>query len=311
VSLPIVVMLGSEDEVEKMVRYRLTPLLYSYRMVAAVCTAAASGSGDPLTVHLEVDSGMHRSGLDWAAGGEGDGAAGEPGARACLAELARHENVVVEGLMTHLACAEDPEKDELTLRQLRRFEEVAAVARELGHRPFLHAAATAGAIRFPAARYDLVRIGLGLFGFQPSPATAELVELTPAVSLVSRIVQVKDVPEREGVGYGATWRAPAGGGRIGVVPAGYFDCVPRAYSNVGHVMVDGVRCDIVGTVSMDSMTVDLSGCPGAAAGSDVLLYGRLGGSEVPLEAAARSIGTIPYEVMARVGPRVQRVLTRH
>jgi alanine racemase len=306
VSLPIVVMLGSEDEVEKMVRYGLTPLCYSHRMVDAVCTQARE-SGEPLTVHVEVDTGMHRTGLDWTE----RAAASEPDAGTWLAELARHENVFVEGLMTHLASADDPSQDESTSEQLRRFEQVAARARELGHRPILHAAATAGAIRFPSARYDMVRIGLGFYGLHPSDATARAVDLTPALSLVSRIVQVKEVPAGEGVGYGGTWRAPAEGGRIGVVPAGYFDCVPRAYSNVGHVIVGGVRCAIVGTVSMDSMTIDLSGCPQAAVGSDVLVYGRLGGWSVPLEEAARAIGTIPYELMARVGPRVQRVLTRH
>lgn len=306
VSLPIVVMLGSEDEVEKMVRYGLTPLCYSHRMVDAVCKHAQE-SGETVTVHVEVDTGMHRSGLDWTE----RPSASEPSAGTCLAELARHENVVVEGLMTHLASADDPAKDGSTEEQLRRFEQVAARAGELGQRPILHAAATAGAIRFPSARYDMVRIGLGFYGLHPSEATAAAVDLTPAVSLVSRIVQVKEVPPGEGVGYGATWRAPAEGGRIGIVPAGYFDCVPRAFSNVGHVVVAGVRCGIVGTVSMDSMTIDLSRCPAAAVGSDVLLYGRLGGWSIPLEEAARAIGTIPYELMARVGPRVQRVLTRH
>jgi alanine racemase len=157
----------------------------------------------------------------------------------------------------------------------------------------------------------MVRIGLGLFGLHPSPATAAELDLSPVVSFVSRILQVIDVPAGEGVGYGGTWVAPAGGGRVGVVRAGYHDCIPRSLSNFGHVMVGGHQCQIIGRVSMDSMNIDLSGSPEATVGSEVLIYGRLGSSEIHLEDVAAAIGTIPYEVMARVGPRVQRIVTRH
>jgi alanine racemase len=138
-----------------------------------------------------------------------------------------------------------------------------------------------------------------------------MVTLAPVISLVSRVVQVIDVPAGEGVGYGGTFVAPLGGGRVGVVPAGYHDCVPRSFSNHGYVVVAGRECAIVGAVSMDSMTIDLSSCPEAAVGSDVLIYGNRGDCSVPLEEVSMAIGTIPYEVMARVGPRVQRVFTRH
>ncbi|MGH9224993.1 MAG: alanine racemase [Acidimicrobiales bacterium] len=298
VTLPILVMLGTEDEVEKLVRHRLTPLVYSEAMLAAI-TGVAKEASQPVAVHVEVDTGMHRAGLDW------NDAAGR------LDELTRLGKVRVEGLMTHLASADDPAKDELTRLQLERFDAVVADVHRLGLRPLLHAAATAGTIRIPAARYDLVRIGLGLFGLHPSPATARELALAPVLSLVSRIVQVIDVPPGEGVGYGGTYVAPAKGGRVGVVPAGYHDCVPRSFSNFGYVVVAGAQCGIIGAVSMDSMTVDLTECPSAAVGSDVLIYGRGDTDEVPLEEVSRAIGTIPYEVMARVGPRVQRVFTRH
>jgi alanine racemase len=157
----------------------------------------------------------------------------------------------------------------------------------------------------------MVRLGLGLYGLHPSDATAKELELTPAIGLVSRLVQVIDVPAGERVGYGGTYVAPPGGGRVGVVPAGYHDCVPRSFSNFGHVVIAGVRCPIIGRVSMDSMTVDVSGCAEASVGSDVLIYGRHGDWSIPLEEVAAAIGTIAYEVMARVGPRVQRIFTRH
>jgi alanine racemase len=307
VSLPILVMLGTESEIEKMVRYRLTPLLYSASMVDAITTFAKE-TLKPLVVHLEVDTGMHRAGLDW---NEVSSTASEKSAIGALTELSLLDNVRIEGLMTHFASADDPGQDDMTLLQLERFEHVVDAAHALGLEPILHAAATAGALRFPSARYDMIRIGLGLFGLQPSGATEREIKLMPVISLVSRVVQIVEVPAGEGVGYGATYVAPAQGGRVGVVPAGYHDCIPRSFSNFGYVIVAGVRCPIVGRVSMDSMTIDLSACPAATVGSDVLIYGGFGSSEVPLEEVSRAIGTIPYEVMARVGPRVQRVFTRH
>jgi alanine racemase len=185
-------------------------------------------------------------------------------------------------------------------------------AKRLGVRDAIaHAAATAATIRFPESHFGMVRIGLGLHGVHPSAATAERVGLVPAFGLVSRIVEVLELKQGDRIGYGGTFRVPAGGVRVGVVPAGYHDCVPRALSNVGHVIVAGVRCPILGRVSMDSMTVDLSGCEEARVGSDVLILGRYGDWLVAPEELAAKIGTIPYELMVRVGPRVQRIFTRH
>lgn len=297
-NLPILVMLGTGGEVGKMVRYRLTPCLYSLPVAEAVIRAAEDAA-QPIGVHIEVDTGMHRTGLS------------PDEAVDLLRQLAELDSVRVEGIMTHFASADDPSEDDFSRSQLERLELVLDEVRALGLDPIVHAAATAAAIRFPAARYDMIRFGLGLFGLHPSPATAREATLTPVVSLVSRIVQVVDVPPGERVGYGGEYTAPPEGGRVGVVPAGYHDCVPRAFSNHGYVIVGGVRCRIVGRVSMDSMSVDLSGCPEATVGSDVLIYGRLGDWEVPLEEVSEAIGTIPYEVMARVGPRVQRIFTRH
>jgi alanine racemase len=131
------------------------------------------------------------------------------------------------------------------------------------------------------------------------------------MALVSRLVQVIDVEAGERVGYGGIYTVPEQGVRLGVVPAGHHDCVPRAFSNFGHVMIAGVRCPIVGRVSMDSMTVDVTGCPSAVVGSDVLIYGRRGDWQVPLEEVSAAVGSNAHEVMARVGPRVQRIFTNH
>ncbi|MHB1928286.1 MAG: alanine racemase [Acidimicrobiales bacterium] len=295
IAVPILVLLGTAAELPKMLRYRLTPLVYGPEMLEAVLAA-----GTPMAVHVEVDSGMHRTGLAPEAAVD------------AIRRLAAAPGVTVAGLMTHLASADDPGEDPATAEQLHRFRLVDAAVAALGVSGVVrHAAATAAAVRLPEARFDMVRIGLGLYGVHPSAATAALLELQCALGLVSRIVEVLDVPSGERVGYGGTFTAPVSGRRVGVVPAGYHDGVPRSASNAGVVVVAGVRCPIVGRVSMDSMAVDLTACPEAAVGTDVLVYGRQHDWSLPVEELAGSSGTIAHELMARLGPRVQRIFTRH
>lgn len=298
VSAPILVLLGTATEMAKMLRHRLTPLVYGPEILEAVL--AAGKAGEKVSVHLEVDTGMHRTGLAPEA------------AIDAARRLDSTPGVTVSGLMTHLASADDPAEDAVTAEALRRFRAVAEAlaAGGLGHL-VRHAAATAATIRVPEAHFDMVRVGLGLYGIHPSVATAEATELQCAVGLVSRIVEIVEVPAGERVGYGGTYTAPDGGRRVGVVPAGYHDGVPRSASNAGVVVVAGVRCPIVGRVSMDSMAVDLTACPEAGVGTDVLVYGRHHDWSLPPEELATSAGTIAHELMARLGPRVQRILTRY
>ena len=299
IRLPILVLLGTTGELEKMVEYRLTPLVYSSQMLDAVKALAASRS-TPLGIHLEVETGFVRAGLEPAD------------ALQAIRDLRSLPGIRIEGLMTHLSCADDPDDDDYTFRQLDRFDAFLGEAARLGVTDVIrHAAATSAAIRVPRARLDMVRLGLGLYGLHPSDATSQEVDLEPAIGLVSRLVQIKDAPAGERVGYGGTYTVPTGGERIGLVPAGYADCMPLAFSNAGHVTIAGQRCPIRGRISMDSMAVGLSGCPDAEVGADVLVYGRRGDANVALEEISRDIGSIPYELMVRVGSRVQRIFTRH
>jgi len=301
VSLPILVTLATSAEMDKVIRNDLTPQIYTPSMLDSVILhARVSARRQPLKIHLEIETGMHRTGFEPAD------------AIKALERLRGEPSVSLAGLMTHFACADLPGEDEFTRKQISRFMEVTRAAEALGFKDFIrHAANTAGAIRFPAARLDMVRVGIGLYGVYPSPETAHQINLTPVVALVSQIVEIQDLAEGDRIGYGGTYRAPAGGRRVAVVAAGYHDCVPRSLSNFGYVLVDGRKCRILGIVSMDSMVVDVSDCPGAAVGSDVLIYGRHGGAIVPIEEVASAMDTIPYELLSRVQPRVMRVLTQH
>jgi alanine racemase len=211
--------------------------------------------------------------------------------------------------MTHLSCADDATADAFTLAQLARFDEAVAIAKAKGLDDLTcHASATSGVARFPQAHYDMVRVGLGLYGIYPSYAVAQEVELQLALGLVSRIAHVAERQTGESVGYGATYVVKDGPQRVGVVEIGYNDGVPWRLSNRGTVLIDGGRAKILGRVSMDSLVVDLSNHPDAGVGTEVLIFGSHEGQTLRPEEVANVAGTIPYELLVKVDSRrVQRL----
>jgi alanine racemase len=293
---PVLVMLMDTDEVDKAVRWRLTPVVYSLPFARAL-VATLRAMGACLEVHLEIETGMGRLGV-------------APEEALAAARLLRDSGVVtVSGVMTHLASADDPAADGDTTAQLRRFEAVVdELRRELGTPLLVHAAATAGAVRFPASRYDMVRLGLGLFGLHPSPAVAAAIELELAVAFISRLVQVRHCSKGQRIGYNGTYQVSTERQRIGIVAAGYNDGVPWRFSNRGEVMMQGRRLAVLGRVSMDSMAIDLEPLPEAAVGDEVLIFGAHEGQVLRPEQAAIQAGTIPYDLLVHVdGRRVQRI----
>lgn len=272
----------------------LVPVVYSTRAIDDLAKAvAASGRPGPLPVHLKVDTGMHRVGC----------ATGD--AVALAAEVTRHGELELEGVCTHLAVADDPAHP-YTGEQLERFALVLADLGRAGVRPRLvHAANTAATIAFPAARHDLVRVGIGLYGIAPSPALAGRVPLRPVMSVKARVVHVKSLSRGARLSYGLRYELAADA-RIATVPIGYGDGVPRNLAEVGGVvLVRGCRRPIAGTVTMDQLLVDL-GDLAAEPGEEVVLLGRQGGEEITAEEWAARLGTIPYEIVSGIGPRVPR-----
>jgi alanine racemase len=298
IQLPILVTLPTPEESEKLARFDLLPAVYSFALVEPLAAAvrAALPPGRALSVHLKVDTGMHRVGV-------------APEEAVPLARAASATGVLrPTGLMTHLASADDPAADADTRRQLALFDQARAELARAGYGDLLcHAAATAAAARFPEARYDMVRLGLGLYGIYPSAAVEAAIRLQLAVTLLSRIAEVRTLARGDRVGYGGTYTVAAERLRVGVLPLGYHDGVPWSLSNRGAVLVDGRRAPIVGRISMDSLVIDLAAAPGAAAGSEALLFGVHHGAVLRPEEVAAQAGTIPYELLARLGPRIQRV----
>jgi alanine racemase len=271
----------------------LTPAVYTAAGIEALAKAVIEHDAVPLSVHLKVDTGMHRVGA-------------APEAADVLAELIdTHRELRFEGLWTHLAVADEPENP-YTREQLATFDEVRARLTARGRRPaIVHAANTAGALAFSDARYDLVRAGIGIYGIPPVAEFASLATLCPVLSVKARVSFVKRVPAGAALSYGLRYRVerPV---NIATVPIGYGDGVPRNLSEAGgEVLVRGRRRRIAGTVTMDQLMVDL-GDDNIEAGEEVVLIGRQGDEEVTASEWAARLQTIPYEIVCNIGPRVPR-----
>ena len=213
-------------------------------------------------------------------------------------------NLEIAGVYTHFATADTP-GDELFARQCRNFESAGRTLAALGVTGCVQHAANSGALLAdPATWFDLVRPGLLMYGVAPR-AFEGRVAVRPVMSLRSRVAAVKGVRVGESIGYGGRFvaRRPT---TMAVVPAGYADGLDTRLEGRGFVLVHGRRAPIVGSVSMDMITLDVTGMP-VEPGDEVVITGRQGDDEITVGEMARWVGTIPYELLCRVGPRVARV----
>ncbi|QYG91561.1 alanine racemase [Iamia sp. SCSIO 61187] len=293
------VLLLSEPPVagaRAVVEAAIEPTVYSAEVIAALAAVAADADR-PQAVHLKVDTGMHRVG------------AAPEDVVALAAAVDRAPALRLASVWTHLAVADEPER-ELTAVQLRRFDEAVAAVEVAGIAvPERHAANSAGLIAHPAARLDLVRAGIAIYGIAPSPEVAGMVELRPALRLVSAVSHVKTVAAGEGVSYGLRW-APEEDTVVATVPIGYADGVRRRLGGLGaEVLVGGRRRRIAGTVTMDQILVDCGPGSAVARGDEVVLIGRQGDEEITAEDWAERLGTIGYEITCGLGPRLPRTHT--
>lgn len=253
--------------------------------------AGAREAGTAARAHLKIDSGMGRL-----------GARPETVAGLCSQLAAQRSLVRLCGVFTHFADAEDD--DDFTGEQHQRFLELAEVALEVAPDALLHTANSAATLARPQTWHDLVRPGIALYGYPPVDVGG--VRLRPAMSVVARVSQVRTVPTGETVGYGRTWRAQRPT-RIATVTAGYADGVLRSLSNRGAVLVGGHRCPVVGRVSMDQTTVDISETDGVRPGDEAVLFGERDGIRLDAGEVAAMAGTIANEVLCAVPSRVPRV----
>lgn len=267
--------------------------------------AAAMTAGRVARVHLKVDTGLSRAGAvlaDWL----------DLVTAAAKAEASGSLQIV--GLWSHLAHGDDPENPTMAA-QVQAFSDAVALAERAGVRPELrHLANSGAALHVPAARFDLVRTGIATYGLAPAPAVADsaALGLRPAMTLTARVALTKKVPAGTGVSYGHRYFTP-GATTLALVPLGYADGVPRAAGNVAEVLVRGVgtsvRRTISGAVCMDQFVVDLraESVDAFVAGDEVVLFGPGDQGEPTAQQWADALGTIAYEIVARIGSRVPRV----
>ncbi len=263
-----------------------------------VTPAAPTAGGTPWPVQLKVDTGMHRVGCD-------------PADAVDLARAVLDAGLELQGTFTHLAVADEPDRPE-TDEQLEIFAAVLAELAAAGIDPGLrHAANSAAALVHPAARLDLVRVGIATYGVPPSADLELPVPLEPAMNVRAEVSRVRSVAAGEGVSYGLRhrFRSPA---RLAVVPLGYADGVPRRLGELGaDVLIGGVRRPMRGVVTMDQLVVEVTDGPEVAVGDEVVLIGRQGDEEITTGEWAEMLGTISYEIVCGFGPRLpRRHLTR-
>lgn len=295
ITAPILVLseppTSAADEV---VGRRLTPVVYREPWIEALAKAVAdAGQGEPLGVHLKVDTGMHRAGCTDAE------------AVGIAQAVERRDELRLEGLMTHFAVADEPDHPANDAQQTR-FEEVRAALRRVGlDPPIVHAANSAAAITRPQSRYDLVRCGIAIYGIPPDPGLAGMVDLTPSMSLRTEVAQVRRLGVGEGVSYGLRYRLERPGA-VATVPIGYADGVPRRLGLVGgSVLIRGWRRPIAGTVTMDQLMVDCAEGP-VEVGDEVVLIGRQRSEAITATEWAERLDTIAYEITCGIGARVPR-----
>lgn len=242
-------------------------------------------------VHLKIDTGMHRMGVG-------------PAKVAEVVQVVIDAGLDLEGIWTHFAISDEP-GDPFTAQQLNLFDEALDLARAAGADPvIIHTANSAGALLYPPARRDLVRIGLAMYGVHPTPETESEIDLRPVLELRTVVNSIRTVPKGATASYGRRWMARRDT-RLATIPVGYADGIRRSSGALGvDVLVRGGRCQMVGNLTMDQTMVEVG--PDVEVGDEVILIGRQGDDEIGANDVADRLGTIGYEILTMLGPRIER-----
>ncbi len=291
---PVLVLGGFFDsDAEVFGAYELEATILDFRRARAL-SELGERDGKRIRVHLKVDTGMGRLGVDWLQ------------ARTLAGQLVELPGLQLAGLFTHLATADLADKS-FARTQLGRFQDVIVELDRMQIAiPLKHAANSGAVLDLPESYFDLVRVGVSMYGYYPSRETSESLPLMPAMTLKSKIMATKKIAKGGYISYGLTYQAP-GEMRIAIVPVGYGDGYNRKLSNNAEVLIHGRRCPVIGRVCMDQIMVGLSDDISAEVGDDVVLMGKQGDAEISIYEICDKLDTIPYEVTCWASKRVPRV----
>jgi alanine racemase len=287
ISLPIMVMNPSEESFAQMAAYNLEPEVYSFKTLQALLTFQ---NGNPCKIHLKLDTGMHRLGFE------------EEDLSSLIALLQENKHLHVASIFTHLAGADEKEHDEFSRQQAADFMRWAdQISAALGDKPIYHALNSPGILRLPDLQMDMVRLGIGLYGVDPTPYKFD--QLQPVATLKTLISQIKYISAGETIGYGRRGKAEKDM-TLATIAIGYADGFNRAFSRgVGEVLIRGQRAKVTGNVCMDMTMVDITHIGDAREGDEVIVFG----GALPIQEVSASVGTIPYEILTNTSERVKRV----
>jgi len=253
----------------------------------------------PLKIHVKVDTGMHRQGF-----------LAEDLPKILGKLKVESGKWKVEGLYTHFASAKNPAFPQDTRAQIAEFRFWVAEFKKAGLNPIAHAAATSGTMLFPESHFDMVRVGIGLYGLWPArevkAALGGKITLKPALTWKTIIGEIKKIPAAGRVGYDFT-ETVSKGAAIAVCPIGYWHGYPRSLSSVGRVLVKGQMSKVLGRVSMDMIAIDVTGIPKLSVEDEVILIGKKGVAEVSAEDVAYLADASWYEIIARLNPFIKRI----
>ena len=253
----------------------------------------AKAAGKSAHVHIKLDTGMHRIGVT-----------DDQMLSDLLDAFDACPHVSMDGVFTHFAKSEaDPA---FTHLQAQRFDAFVAQIHARGYRPIVHAANSAATLDFPELQYDMVRFGIALYGYHPDAKRTEESGLTPVMSLITYISNLKTIPAGEGVSYGLKFIASRPT-RVATLPIGYGDGYKRCLTGKADVLIGGIRCPQIGTICMDQMMVDVSEVPNVAIGDEAVLIGRQGNEKITADELAEKADTISYEILLSFLDRVPRV----
>lgn len=290
ISIPILVLEPAISDFEPLFKHRLEPEIFSFRSLNELNKIIAEKNINyRFKIHLKLDTGMNRLGFK------------AEDQQALLQVLKEMKNIEIASIFTHFAASEDALHDAFTTKQIADFERrTAEICEAIGYKPLLHAANTGGIQRWKSAQFDMVRLGIGLYGV--SAFADEQEKLFPVGELKTTVVQIKNVSAGESIGYGRSFTASSPM-TIGIIPIGYADGFRRSLSNgVGKVWVNGVACPVVGRVCMDTTMIDLSNTS-AKEGDSVIVFGQ----PYSIQEFANDCNTIAYEVLTAIPARVRRV----
>ena len=291
ITMPIVVLNADDASFDTMIAHSLEPEIYSLRSLASFVQAVERAGEINYPIHLKIDSGMHRLGF-----GEGD-----------IEELNKaladsSQSIRVATIFTHLCVADDDRQDDFSHTQIATFDRIStAIMAQLPYRPLRHAAASEAMLRFEEARFDMCRLGIGLYGFSTTAGEA----LEPVSTLRTRIVQIRTLHDGDTVGYGRNGKI-VGEKRIATIPVGYADGLNRHLGNgAWDMIVGGKRAKTIGNICMDSCMIDITDIEGVAEGDEVKIFSAERGNSA--DDMASVLGTIPYEILTSVAKRVKRI----